>query len=476
MKQLIFSFKQNTIKAVVVKQNGNVFDVLTGGTIELSPGSIEAGTIKKYDEVKENLSKLIGGISEAKSLNIIVLLSEEAGFLKILKRGQDKDSLQNPEVQEDIPYPIKGSFTSLRLLPNKSIQLVTTPKDLISTYQKLFKDLGLELNSVIPEPVIFLPFLAGSTKPNILISAEGGSILFSVISQSGVYFSTTKNFKGAVFNKGQVAGWVKEVIEGEIKKISPTLDFEAVVFGEHDEEILEILKESDTPTRQIDVRFGNIPTQLGDIGSFKKLIITARSDKQMPGFHIKGVREIVSGQIIIPKVFPKINWKVAGGVLFLLLIISGLVWTVPKVLDTFSGNETNKITTPIQPIATPSASATKSATPSAKKEATKSVEKKEELKPILKKSSLRIEVLNGSGVVGTAGEGSNFLTNKGYKVVSTGNASNYNFTKTEVRIKKSKEDFLSLLTKDLSSNYTVIKGESLNESASFDAQVIIGKN
>ena len=85
-------------------------------------------------------------------------------------------------------------------------------------------------------------------------------------------------------------------------------------------------------------------------------------------------------------------------------------------------------------------------------------------------------MLNGNGTPGVASEAENFLKSKGYKVTSTGNASNYNYPKTEIRLKKSKENFRALLTKDLSSRYTVIKGAALEESSSFDTQVIIGKN
>ena len=89
---------------------------------------------------------------------------------------------------------------------------------------------------------------------------------------------------------------------------------------------------------------------------------------------------------------------------------------------------------------------------------------------------MKIEVLNGNGTQGAAGEGANFLTSKGYKVISTGNAANNNYSKTEIRLKKSKSDFFALLTKDLGSRYTIIKGAALAESSSADAQVIIGKN
>lgn len=96
----------------------------------------------------------------------------------------------------------------------------------------------------------------------------------------------------------------------------------------------------------------------------------------------------------------------------------------------------------------------------------------------VKKSSLKISVVNGSGEAGVAGDAATLLKDAGYSVVSTGNADNFNYTGITIQIKKSKKSFLSDLIDDLSSKYTVSESDvtsDLSEDESFDALVIVGK-
>ncbi len=92
------------------------------------------------------------------------------------------------------------------------------------------------------------------------------------------------------------------------------------------------------------------------------------------------------------------------------------------------------------------------------------------------KKSLTIAVLNGSGTKGAAKEMSTALTNAGYLVSRTGNADAFTYEDITVQIKKSKQQFLDQLKKDLSANnYLVTKSTSdLEESESTDAVVIVG--
>jgi len=94
----------------------------------------------------------------------------------------------------------------------------------------------------------------------------------------------------------------------------------------------------------------------------------------------------------------------------------------------------------------------------------------------LNRSKLSIVVQNGSGEAGAAGAAASFLKDLGYTVVSTGNADNFNYTNVKIQIKAEKSEFLSLLKKDLGTQYTVGSSSSdLSASASADALVIIGK-
>jgi hypothetical protein len=94
----------------------------------------------------------------------------------------------------------------------------------------------------------------------------------------------------------------------------------------------------------------------------------------------------------------------------------------------------------------------------------------------LDRSTLSVEVQNGSGVTGAAAKGSNVLKSFGYKVSSVGNADNDNFENVTIQVKSTKANFLALLKKDLGFSYTVgSTSADLDSSSTADALVIIGK-
>jgi len=94
----------------------------------------------------------------------------------------------------------------------------------------------------------------------------------------------------------------------------------------------------------------------------------------------------------------------------------------------------------------------------------------------LDKSKLTITIENGSGEAGVAGKGSDLLKGLGYDISSTGNADSYDYTGVTIKVKASSSNYLALLKKDLSQNYTVSAATAdLDDSFSSDALVIIGK-
>lgn len=113
-----------------------------------------------------------------------------------------------------------------------------------------------------------------------------------------------------------------------------------------------------------------------------------------------------------------------------------------------------------------SQSETPSPTPTVEPSPTSSVSKKD----------LTITVQNGSGELGVAKSGSDFLKGLGYDVSSSGNADKFDYKGVTIQIKADKKSFLATLKKDLSSKYTVSsESADLDSSFSTDALVIIGK-
>lgn len=94
----------------------------------------------------------------------------------------------------------------------------------------------------------------------------------------------------------------------------------------------------------------------------------------------------------------------------------------------------------------------------------------------LKRDTLKIQVLNGSGVSGAAGTAKTYLEDLGYKNVVTGNASTSDFTETEISIKKEMEEYTSLLTSDLKDEYQVADSvKTLVTTSKYDVVITLGK-
>lgn len=99
-----------------------------------------------------------------------------------------------------------------------------------------------------------------------------------------------------------------------------------------------------------------------------------------------------------------------------------------------------------------------------------------ESKTDIKRSEVKIQVLNGSGTSGLAGKAKTYLEGLGYKDVAVGNASSSDFAETEIQIKDSVKSFLDTITTDLSKNYVVAKETKvLTTSSKFDIVITLGK-
>jgi len=93
----------------------------------------------------------------------------------------------------------------------------------------------------------------------------------------------------------------------------------------------------------------------------------------------------------------------------------------------------------------------------------------------LERSDLSIQVLNGSGISGKAGEVKDVLEELGYENVDAGNADSYDFEEMVISIKEESEDYVDMLVEDLSDDYTVADDtEELDEDSDFDVVITVG--
>ena len=91
------------------------------------------------------------------------------------------------------------------------------------------------------------------------------------------------------------------------------------------------------------------------------------------------------------------------------------------------------------------------------------------------REDLSIEIQNGSGINGAAGQASTLLKGLGYKVLSTGNADNYDYAQMVIKVKAEKKEFLTQLKLDLGTQYKIESATSDLTGSTADAIVIVGK-
>lgn len=116
---------------------------------------------------------------------------------------------------------------------------------------------------------------------------------------------------------------------------------------------------------------------------------------------------------------------------------------------------------------------TSKSTPTPTKKATSSTDSTDAASG-LDRADLTIVVQNGSGESGVAKVMADKLTALGYTISSTGNADNYDYAQTVIKVKAASKAYLSLLKKDLEDDYTIGTATS-DYTGSGDAVVIVGK-
>lgn len=92
------------------------------------------------------------------------------------------------------------------------------------------------------------------------------------------------------------------------------------------------------------------------------------------------------------------------------------------------------------------------------------------------RSKVKVQVLNGAGVAGAAGKMKSLLEEKGYVVMGTGNADNYDYEETQIQAGSESIQIVELLKADLAGDYKVASEvASLASGEEADVVVIVGK-
>ncbi|GIW63798.1 MAG: hypothetical protein KatS3mg091_600 [Patescibacteria group bacterium] len=94
--------------------------------------------------------------------------------------------------------------------------------------------------------------------------------------------------------------------------------------------------------------------------------------------------------------------------------------------------------------------------------------------PSINKEEINIKILNGSGVRGQAGKLQTYLEEKGYSQIITGNADNFDYTKTEIQYKS--EQLMTVVRDDLKEVVDNPSLKLLEDDSNADIVIIIGSD
>ena len=169
------------------------------------------------------------------------------------------------------------------------------------------------------------------------------------------------------------------------------------------------------------------------------------------------VEEIIKPEPVKEKSSFNILWILIPGMLLLGLLIGGIfayVFGIQKISTSQPANSEETQNMAVEPTVSPTTKPTAS--------------------PSASLSKYKIKILNGSGIKGEAGKVQTLIETAGFTVLSTGNASTYNFTKTQISIKTGvDQEFITSLIKTLEKNYQ-LEDTKTSSSQANDVTLTVG--
>lgn len=95
--------------------------------------------------------------------------------------------------------------------------------------------------------------------------------------------------------------------------------------------------------------------------------------------------------------------------------------------------------------------------------------------PQIDRATVRIKVLNGSGIPGKASDVKEFLNSKGYEEILTGNADAFDYETTVVQIRaENNSELKALISEDIASQVSKPTFEALDEEEASDIVILVG--
>lgn len=427
--------------------------------------------------IKEATSSIIPGGVKDKDVSIILPQASFQFFRTEVPADiapSAVDSFIKDKARANIQKDLDGYLFDYLVQENekqKQIIFFAVDKEVLSRYQEACSLVDLRIVSIIPEALsyfkLFEKTLRKDKKENILyIVYDKGQITGHLYDSYGPL--SDKEWKEEVTEKTNVEDLLKNKIteyEKEGKKIN-----RLILAGENSEQVRQ-----DTFTKNVGVWTNPLKRIIPHFYQDYLKIFIMPADKTLPLLQY----DVCIGAFIfsldnknfslLKKKFagfstPKISAPKVGLPLkeILIFIISfGLSLAVFIAVSRLNTSDTvKKINFFAKPTATPTP-VPPTPTPTV----------------TVNKAEVKIKVLNGSGVRGKASEVKDVLNEAGYEEILTGNADNFDYTTTEIQVKKGKSSLANTLKEDLKDSVSAPKiTTDLDEEDTADIILIFGSD
>ena len=464
------TFSDTNLKILTAKTGAKGVKVYYFAKKPLPEGIVLNGQIVDENLFNEALKAFfLENYDGLKTRNLVLGLNETEVFLTTVsfdKKPKNLTKAIEEKIAPKLPFDLTTSYLTYHEISERTYQVAAAKAEVLQQLTSLFEGAGFSLKAIVPTPLSFFKLVGPLRTPYLFVSQEE-DLIYSLVGNNGIAFSSTARLKKqAIDNEKEIIKLAEEIIEEEYNpgKTEPLQN--VFVLGK-DAEFIKTFFDS----QNFNAQGVNPPVRLsrqvqGDAADFSRCIALSFFDKtvfsfpKLANFKPKEVSRV-------PKESKKSNLKYLAIPLVIALAAAlFLLW--PTIKEFFFQND-GKYIEPTK-VAT-NTSLPKQATPPADQSvATPSTQPKEQIN----KAGFKIQVLNGTGKVGAATNMRDFLVSKGYSVVGTGNADNFNYQLTIIRLKESKKEITEHLTKDLEERYAISVGSPLSEGESFDILIIVG--
>src|SRR3989338_10330237 len=442
---------------------------------------LEDGQIQNIDLVASAVKEAITGAAptEIKDRDIYLILPQESfSFARYSVPADIQESAIVPFIKDkaraSLPFELDSSlydFMVLRMQTESAVQFFALKNEHFDLFGQVFTLLGLNLTAVVPETAgyfkLFEKTLKKDKKEQVIVAKyDDGAPLAFVYDSLGLV-SEERIELGEDIKKSLK----KQADEMKEKAMKPD---RLILSGEESKTVRQDLFTKDVgewtnPLEKIVTNFYQeylkllvspeksvLPFLTFDVCLGGFILATENPNFSLLGKNGRKVKKMSASK---PMSLPSMSISKRDVFMFVTSFIVSflIIYFGPKVLSSFTNTSRESKPITLAPTAGPKESEpTVAPTPNFKKE------------------ELKIKILNGSGTVGKATEVKDILKEAGYVDILTGNADNFDYTVTEIQIKKDKKAAFELLKNDLKKNISLKTPTILDEDDAADVILIIG--